>query len=363
MKPLIGVLLNQRILKRGVRGQPTFEKLALYAKAARELDVDVVFFDTTGVRIKRKEVIGYVPREGGKWQRRVVPLPKVVHKRGLFRRSRDRRVIKRLTEQSVYVFNPDINWDKYEIHKILQGESLLRPYLPETVLARRENYAWFRQQLLDGHEVFVKSRKGSLGLGIARVYRIGPDRYRYQSRSLRKSTTLRGVWNLACRGGSAHMLQTGIQLMEDGGRRVDFRVPVQRDGDGKWNIPGIAAKRAERLPFLTNLARGASVHDGREMLIRNFGAAPAKRIIDEMLEIATVAAQTLNAHHANVVDLGFDIGIDKQGHPYIIEANRRDLRVLLARSGQHDANAMLFKNPIAYGRYVLEHAADFAQAK
>jgi len=265
------------------------------------------------------------------------------------------RVIKGLERLRVVIYNPDISWDKYDIHRILAAEPSLRPHLPETVPSRRRSYAWFRERLLAGREVFVKPRTGSLGLGVARVYRVGPGRYCYESRTFRRKTTLRGAWRLVRRRRGRALLQEGIPLLEDEGRRVDFRVPVQRDGDNEWRVPGIAAKRAEKHAFLTNLARGGSVHDGREVLARAFGPARAARIAAEMERVAILAARTLNARHPYLVDFGFDIGVDREGRPYVIEANRRDLRVLLAHSGQAEANADLFKNPIAYGRYLLEH--------
>ncbi len=357
MKPLVGVLLNRRILRRNLRGGSTFERLSLYAKAAEELGVDVVFFETAGVRMKRRQVVGYVPTGDGQLERRLLPMPMVVHKRGLFKRREDLKVLNQMKRQRVYIFNPEIRWDKYRIHQLLVKEPNLRRYLPESVLPRSANLQWFRRQLTDGAEVFVKPRRGSLGLGIARVRRVGPGRYRFESRKIRKETTLKGAWNMVRRGRNTNLLQKGIQLFEDEGRRVDLRVPVQKDGNDRWHIAGIAAKRAERLSFLTNLARGGSVHDGRDILARNFGEDRVNGIIDEILRLATLVAQTMNAHSPQLVDLGLDIGVDTQGHPYLIEVNRRDLRVLLDRSGQQGAFATVYKNPIAYARYVLENGA------
>ena len=34
--------------------------------------------------------------------------------------------------------------------------------------------------------------------------------------------------------------------------------------------------------------------------------------------------------------------------------NRRDLRILLHRSGQQEAFETLYKNPVAYARYILQ---------
>lgn len=218
----------------------------------------------------------------------------------------------------------------------------------------RQNLQRFRRELAEGGEVFVKPRKGSLGLGIARVVRTKDNRYRYESRKLRKSTSLEGAWQLVCKGRHGYLMQSGIPLLEDDGRRVDLRVPVQRDGKNRWHIAGIAAKRAERLPFLTNLARGGSVHDAHEILARHFGEQRAQTILDEIRRLAILVAETLNVRYPRLVDLGLDVGVDQDGHPYLIEVNRRDLRILLQKSGQRKAYETLYKNPIAYARLVLQ---------
>ena len=81
-------------------------------------------------------------------------------------------------------------------------------------------------------------------------------------------------------------------------------MPIQKDGENRWHIAGIAAKRAEKLPFLTNFARGASVHNGRELLARNFGPDRAEGILDETFYLATLVAQTLQAHCPRMVISG-----------------------------------------------------------
>lgn len=357
MKPWVGVLLNRSILQKGVRGRPVFEKLHLYAKAAAELDVNIIIFDPAGVRLNQQRVTGYVPTPDGGFRRYTGPLPRAVHKRGLFRSRQSVKTIKQLQELGVYVFNPNISLDKYRIHQLLARNPRLFSYLPETRLALGESFGWFQERLAKGAEIFVKPRKGSLGLGIARVWQARPGRYFYQSHRRRRLASLKGAWRAAHKAGSRRLLQVGIPLLQDGGRRVDFRVPVQKGGDGRWHIPGIAAKRAEKSAFLTNLARGGSVHPGRELLARNVGTKRAARIVDEIHQLALLTAQTLNAHYPRMVDLGLDIGVDTKGHPYLIEVNRRDLRVLLDKSGQRRAFESLYKNPIAYARYVLENCA------
>lgn len=357
MRPFIGVLFNRGMLRRSVRGMPTFERVPLYVKAARELDVDIVFFEPDGVRLKDLSVVGYVPSESGKLKRKVVPIPLAVHKRGIFKSRRHLNLLRRLENVGAHIFNPEIRLDKYEIYRIMAKETRLQPYLPSTVKGGPQQLQWLIKKLAKGGEVFVKPRRGSLGLGIARIASIGRGRYRFETPKLRKKASIVGVWKRLRAVKNTHILQAGIPLLEDGGRRVDFRVPVQLGGDGQWHTPGIAAKRAERVPFLTNLARGGSVHNANDLLARQFGEKRANAIIEEIYFVATLVAQTLHARFPRLVDLGLDIGVDRDGTPFVIEVNRRDLRILLERAGEEHAFAQLYKNPLAYARSVLRQRA------
>ena len=368
--PLVGILLDRRVLHRALHGGRTFERVDYYAEAAESLGVDLVFFDLDGLRLGSRRVSGFAPVRRGtsgrgtpgrlEFVRRTVPLPSVVHKRALYRSRRASERVRRLERDGVYVFNPEVSWDKYRIDRMLRGEPRLVPHLPETALVGPDGYSWFRAQLEAGTEVFVKPRQGSLGLGIARVVPLGGRRCRFEAGGRRIDTTLRGAWRLVRRGRRRHLMQAGVPLLEEEGRRVDLRVPVQRGGDGRWHIAGIAAKRAERHAFLTNVARGASVHMARELLARRFGAGEAARVVRGVEELAVTVAQTLSARHPRVADLGLDVGVDRRGHPYLIEVNRRDLRVMLGMCNDRDGHRALFANPIAYARHVLVRGASHA---
>lgn len=263
-------------------------------------------------------------------------------------------------QRRVHVFNPEVRWDKYEIDQLLQSEPLLRPYMPAANSIGPESYAWFQKQLDAGRDVFVKPRRGSLGLGITRVVPRDGGRCRLQSRTRRRSVLLGEAWRYLSRNCKEHYLQAGIALCEDGGHRVDLRVVVQRDGEGRWQVPGMAAKRAKRGKFLTNVARGASVHVPRELLGRIFGERRASEILEECASLGLLAAQALTARYPRFADLGLDVGVDREGKPYLIEVNRRDLRITLGLSGQREVHKLVYKIPLAYARYVAEGAAGAA---
>lgn len=350
----VGILLNRHILRRGVRGARVFERLEYYVEAAKELGVDVVFFDIGGVRLKERKVAGYVPRGDGTYRRRLVPLPGAVHKRSLYREGAEANVVRRLSRLGVHVFNPEVPWDKYRIDRLLRADAGLRAYLPKATRLSKEGFDWFRRRLLEGSEVFVKPRRGSLGLGITRVVPAGKGRYRVETRGVARTTSLTGAWNFVRKGRRMHYMQAGIPLLEEEGHRIDLRVPVQRDGGGGWQVPGMAAKRAEQHAFLTNVARGGSVHAPHELLERLLGSRRAQAAMAEIEQMALRVAEAIGARYPSMGDLGLDVGVDGQGRPYLIEVNRRDLRVMMGLSGQVDVHRALYRNPLAYARYVLD---------
>lgn len=349
-----GILLDQHVLQNSIRGEKTFERVDVYAAVAAKLGIQVLLFSPSDLHLKRRRVAGFIPLEGGGWKRVTAPIPRVVHKRGLFLREREIRIVRRLERLGIYVFNPEIPWDKYHIHRLLAAEPRLRDHLPPTVALKRDRYDWFRQKLTSAGEVFVKPRRGSLGLGIVRVMRVGAGRYLVESEKTRRLTTLRGSWKRIRKvSKTPRLLQVGVPLLEDEGKRVDFRVPVQLDAEGYWRIAGIAAKRAERSRFLTNLARGGSVHPASAILVRHFGMRKSAAVFAAVEYVARVAAEVVNRRYPRMVDFGVDVGVDREGHPFVIEVNRRDLRVLLERSGQIEANERLFATPLEYACAVL----------
>lgn len=351
--PAVGVLLNRHILRRGVRGLRTFERIDYYVEAARELELDVAFFDLGGIRLKEGKVAAFVPDGDGAFRRKIVPLPRAVHKRSLYRERSEVAIVRRLNRLGIRVFNPEVPWDKYRIDRLLRRDPALRAYLPGAAPLSSGSYSWFRSRLLEGTEVFVKPRRGSLGLGIARVVPAGKRRFRVETRAGSWTTSLRGAWKRVRKGRRRHFMQEGIPLLEEGGHRIDLRVPVQRDGSGAWQVPGMAVKRAERHAFLTNVARGGSVHAPGELLTRLLGPGRAAATVAEIERMAVRVAEAISSRYPGMADLGLDVGIDAQGRAFLIEVNRRDLRVTMGLSGQVDVHRALYRNPLAYARHLL----------
>ncbi|MFJ7726777.1 YheC/YheD family protein [Neobacillus sp. NPDC097160] len=56
-----------------------------------------------------------------------------------------------------------------------------------------------------------------------------------------------------------------------------------------------------------------------------------------------------------LADVGFDIGLRKNGHPVLIECNCKDLRYSFRLANLFNEWKQTYFNPIGYGRYGYDH--------
>ncbi|EKN67607.1 hypothetical protein BABA_12795 [Neobacillus bataviensis LMG 21833] len=72
-------------------------------------------------------------------------------------------------------------------------------------------------------------------------------------------------------------------------------------------------------------------------------------------EIALKMAITLGNELAGLADIGFDIGLKKNGQPVFIECNCKDLRYSFRLANMLHVWKQTYFNPIGYGRYIYDH--------
>ena len=340
----VGILVDQRVLRRALRGRATLERVSLYRSIAqKDLNIDIVVFAVEHVDVRRHTVRGYVPTATG-WRRVRMTVPSVVHKRVLYRESFPLRTLRRLEQRGVIFVNPIKIQDKKRMAALL-ARSPARNHLPPTA-----SYSWRRLQAMldDGESAVLKPRVGSLGQGVIRVSPVDARRVEIVIRS-RRIVSRSGLRRLlrARRGARRYILQRYVPLATYQGRPFDLRVPVQRDGNGSWVIPGIVAKVARKHPFLTNMAQGASAIPGEQALAAAFGK-DASHVIHRVKELALHVARAVSDAHRYAGDLGLDVGVDRSGKPWLFEVNTRDQRYTFERAGLLDAFRALYRNPLAY---------------
>lgn len=122
--------------------------------------------------------------------------------------------------------------------------------------------------------------------------------------------------------GKPHVVQKKINLATVKGRPFDARVVVQRSKSSNWIVTGKLAKIAGPGYRITNTARSKGRVVSLTTAIRqsNIHGKPAGQIHADVKRIALKSAAQFRKFYG-VRKVGLDIGVDRRGKSWIIEAN------------------------------------------
>lgn len=229
-------------------------------------------------------------------------------------------------------------WSKIKKFRILAESGRIRPHLPDTRPFSREALDSFLDRY---RRVVVKPTGGSGGQGVLFVTKKS-DGYRLRSGTKTKTVSRRETLHDLLHertAGRRHLVQRRIRLARVAGRPFDVRVMVQRRRKKtRWKVTAKLVRIAGRGWLITNTARsGGRVatfagavrrSDIRGADLPEGGIRRLERRIDRL---CLRAARRLGRRCRKLRIVGFDIGVDRGGKPWIIEANFRPSKKLFKR--------------------------------
>ncbi|MNY10814.1 Endospore coat-associated protein YheD [compost metagenome] len=208
--------------------------------------------------------------------------------------------------------------------RAMRRSSLLRSHLPET----RPYHPYVLRRMLNQHStVFVKPDKGSQGRGIVRLKRIKNRgvhiSWGLNNRKVNRKFMIREL-HQRLRPYQSYLVQQGLQLTKYHNRLIDIRVFLQKPGS-KWLISGKVVRVGAAGRFVTNYSQGGKPVHLPKVLNSIYHDNPQKvqAIIQKVDQVAYHAAAALNSKFPGIRVLGIDIGLDRSGRIWIIEANTR----------------------------------------
>ena len=158
--------------------------------------------------------------------------------------------------------------------------------------------------------------------------------------------------NQVLQTGRPYLVQQGLDLLRlEKERPVDIRVSVQKSGDGEWSISGMVAKVGTPKAVATNVAVGGCSRPIKSLL-SEAGFSPSL-ILSSVEEVSLLTARTLGNRIPGLADLGLDIGVDRFGKVWLIEANGRDLRITFLQAGEREMWEQTFRRPMEYAGYLV----------
>ncbi|WP_058303276.1 YheC/YheD family protein [Gorillibacterium timonense] len=208
-------------------------------------------------------------------------------------------------------------------HQVLLNSPEVHPHLPET--------NWFStsralQMLKKYPSIFIKPNGGTGGAGIIRVRKIGSS-YEIALGKNRKShsyPSLIKAFRTYEQSATPYLVQRGLDLATYKGKLFDLRIYMQKPA-GEWTVPGMVARTAAPHRFITNHTRGGQAATLHEVLPPVYGNSPSalREITDTIRQLSRHIAEALEKKFPDIRELGIDLGIDKKGYIWFIEANTR----------------------------------------
>jgi hypothetical protein len=326
-------------------------------------------FGEQHINWEQATITGYFYQDNN-WKTIDVPFPNVIYDRLPNRKSERNikliQVKERLqTEYLIPWYNPGF-FNKLDIYERLQQDSSVSRYLPET--HPFTSFSTIEKMLAKYGHVYLKPKNGSLGLGIHQIiYDKLEDAYfcRYQDDTgvnrLRKFLSLEKLFSTVfAKKNLANMLvQQGIHLLRQEQRFIDFRIHTNKDDIGAWHVTALAAKVAGSGSVTTHKRSGGETKTLKEI----FSKEESEIFKEKLSEAALVLSEAIENHMEGIIaEIGFDLGIDKNGEIWFFEANSKPGRSIFSHPDLKKFDFLTRKLSLAFAVFLTEQSILYPEA-
>ena len=324
--PFLAIVMNQPLLNDGTFGdmETFFQEMNTYCS-----ERGLPFYVTNLQSLQDKIITGFWPAKKG-WESQKLPLADVfynrIHSRQLEKTELFKQFTTELQNHRIPMFNPCF-LSKFDVHTLLLKDETLHPYVPETIMFQHKEDVCF---FIENHPtVYIKPVFGSQGRSIGKVTKVS-EGWRFEHSGdvndihiVQTDTELFTVLRRFCKSRS-FIIQKGISLLKWEHKQVDFRILLHQTKEQDWKVTSMIARIGDTGHIVSNVARGADMKNGGQFLKERFDHSEARRLQQELVQLAKKTAQHLtNQHHGLFAELGIDLAFDHDLHPWIIEVNSK----------------------------------------
>ncbi|WP_377914676.1 YheC/YheD family endospore coat-associated protein [Bacillus songklensis] len=278
----------------------------------------------------RSSIKGYI-RLHDCWTLADVPYPDVVHNRLHSRKVEKtmlfQKAVERMKKEGTPYFNAHF-LDKWSIFTLLSSFDHLCPYLPETYqLHKKEDLI----DALSSHSaIFLKPIHGSQGKHIFRikqedqVYHVDYTTFSqpYEKEHLTFHSLFQSLYTQFTK--QSFLIQKALPLQTYKGCPFDFRILCHRIKETEWKVTSLVARVSQQGNFVSNLARGGEIVNVHAVLQETYDRRTTKQVIKLLKELSLDICHCITVSTNGLfAELGIDLAIDTDGHPWIIEINTK----------------------------------------
>jgi len=302
----------------------TVIKSYAYAAVAKAEGAGFFYFTPGEVNFTTHTINGQV-YENGKWIRKKMPFPDVIYNAGSPEKlAKSKEIIQRLRSEIPFTTNSIGN--KWNISERLNEAGKFSTYLiPTEIIKSTSQFFKFCSAF---EKIVFKPIDGRKGIGILFISKKGSD-FIVGRNAVTTTFTKQQLEELI-----KEKLKTGkyigqpyIQSKTNSGQVFDFRLHVQKNGDGKWVITTIYPRVAPLGSIIPNINSGGFTNYLEPFLNHEFKeeAFNIKRTLEYFsLSLANHLDQLQMIQFGEVIDeIGIDIGLDENHKLWIYEVNWR----------------------------------------
>ena len=360
-QPVLGIMtlyLNDNGL---LEEKPIYQKMTI---AGRKMGLDVYVFTPQDVNYKQNRIHALMFDTSTKsWTRKWRSFPNMIFDRCRIQRShRFEELLQFRKKYGHLTFLNRVLRNKWTIYRLMRKDERFSPHLPLTRMY--ESPADLTEMIRKYPLVYLKPINGTGGRGILRIEKQNGGSYLIQGRDQSRRiispqrVPLSGLhgrlegWNLKA---NRYLVQQGIQLKLPNGRVHDYRMLVQKNGNGNWEVTGCAGRIGASGSITSNLHGGGEAVTMKALLkqwIKNEDTVHAVTVEADKLGVQMAAF--LEQTYGRLCEMALDLAIDRTGHIWLLEVNPKPAREVFFQAGERETYRRAIIRPLEYAIWLHE---------
>ncbi|CAH0345374.1 YheC/YheD family protein [Bacillus sp. CECT 9360] len=338
---------------------PPFSRVEYYQFLSVEgskRGLPVYIFLPDQVSYQKKTIIGYRYSLENSWEKSRLPLPSVVYD-CLWDRMRYQSQVKWLKSQPGITFLNQILVDKIKIFDTLLQYEEWAAYLPPTKSIT--SIQVIADMLHEYGSIIIKPVHSAGGKGVIKIIS-KQDFHLAEGRDLKnhifrkKFPNRIGLYQWIRKLTKVKMLvQPYLEFSTPEGSPYDIRILVKKDKKGEWVETGRAVRSGVLNGLTSNISGGGAAYAVMPFLERLFDLEQRMIIEEKLSYIVRNLPPFFESKHGRMVELGLDIGIDREGNVWIIEVNTKPGRESFRKIDNGDKYETALLSPLEYAQYLL----------
>ncbi|MFK2824592.1 YheC/YheD family protein [Bacillus sp. B190/17] len=337
---LIG-MLHHRKDPRKVR------KAYAYAVVAKAEGINFFYFTPGTVNLETQRIVGKV-YENGHWIDKEFPYPDVIFNVSSPVSDKARHIFRELSGKIPFTSHSVGN--KLVVHERIKNGKDFEPFLIPTCDLTNERNWW--EMIEQYSKIIIKPASGHQGAGIAFIQQERKNQYRINNQGKVSVTDKNGLVHFINSKiqEEVYLVQPFISCQIKTGHVYDFRLHVQKNGEGKWAITSIYPRIGKLGTITSNMGSG-----GYTAFLDHFLQAEFDEDWYNIKRELEWFALNFPIHFESLYgedyfdELGIDVGIDENRKLWIFEVNWRPGPPVLFY-----LELDVVKNTIDYARYLAK---------